>query len=424
MTTSSCHLSVSDEDLIETIGRMLNTKANYEAATLLRRCRARFEETGYDNWNGGTYTFTLYVQVSPETFVLLDKRIELLQKQISEALSAAVKQMSRDWFSVEIVPLVVGLPGRPDLQGCPVSKRVRRAVMSIFQQGRIDWNGCLDPVEFLSPLFQLDKLPSTDSRFKDAAGDIWQHCVNNPEDWPADWVFTDGRLNLLNGPDATFLAFVERSVHPSVRAPKVAKELVQKMNRELQRDGWHLEELQLGSDDVGYRISPWNPAYGRAEESLHRAALVLSSSWMYQEIQRIETSINNDPALAIGTAKELIDTCCKHIADRMRISLPANPDTPDLVKAVLKELKLVPEGISDQAKGAEVIKKTLRTLSTTTQGLAEIRNLYGTGHGKNSRHKGLQPRHARLAVATAAAFAEFIVETYKDRLQSEQQTGQ
>ena len=71
MITSSFHLSVSDEDLIETIVRMLNTKANYEAATLLRRCRARFEETGYDNWNGGTYTFTLYVQVSPEAFVLL-----------------------------------------------------------------------------------------------------------------------------------------------------------------------------------------------------------------------------------------------------------------------------------------------------------------------------------------------------------------
>ena len=151
----------------------------------------------------------------------------------------------------------------------------------------------------------------------------------------------------------------------------MAKQLVQKMNQELQRDGWHLEELQLASDDVGYRVSPWNPAYGRAEESLHRAALILSSSWMYQEIQRIESSIDSDPALAIGTAKELIDTCCKHIADRMSISLPANPDTPDLVKAVLKELKLVPEGISDQAKGAEVIKKTLRTLSTTTHGLAE-----------------------------------------------------
>jgi hypothetical protein len=136
---------------------------------------------------------------------------------------------------------------------------------------------------------------------------------------------------------------------------------------------------------------------------------------MFQEIQRIEASINNDPALAIGTAKDLIDTCCKHILDARGIVLNGKPDTPDLVKAVLEDLKLVPAGISDQAKGAETIKKTLRTLTTLTQGLAEIRNLYGTGHGKNTNHRGLQPRHARLAVASAAAFIEFIVGTHKER---------
>jgi hypothetical protein len=197
-----------------------------------------------------------------------------------------------------------------------------------------------------------------------------------------------------------FLAFVERSVHPTARSPQKAGDLVRSLNQELQRDGWHLEELELASDDVGYRVSPWNAAYGRANESLHKTALILSSSCMFHELQRIESSIDTDPALAIGTAKELVDTCCKHIADRMKITVPVSPDTPELVKAVLKELKLVPEGISDQTKGAE------------------IRNLYGTGHGKNSRHRGLQPRHARLAVATAAAFAEFIVETYKERLRA------
>jgi len=215
-----------------------------------------------------------------------------------------------------------------------------------------------------------------------------------------------------------FLAFVERSVHPTARSPQKAGDLVRSLNQELQRDGWHLEELELASDDVGYRVSPWNAAYGRANESLHKTALILSSSCMFHELQRIESSIDTDPALAIGTAKELVDTCCKHIADRMKITVPVSPDTPELVKAVLKELKLVPEGISDQSKGAEIINKTLCTLSTTTHGLAEIRNLYGTGHGKNSRHRGLQPRHARLAVATAAAFAEFIVETYKERLRA------
>ena len=125
------------------------------------------------------------------------------------------------------------------------------------------------------------------------------------------------------------------------------------------------------------------------------------------------------PALAIGTAKELIDTCCKHIAERLHLNLPANPDMPVLVKAVLKELKLVPEGISEEAKGYDIIKRTLSNLTHVTQGLAELRNLYGSGHGWSSKHRGLQPRHARLAVATAAAFAEFVVETYRKHVEDQ-----
>ncbi|WP_294987964.1 abortive infection family protein [uncultured Stenotrophomonas sp.] len=40
---------------------------------------------------------------------------------------------------------------------------------------------------------------------------------------------------------------------------------------------------------------------------------------------------------------------------------------------------------------------------------------YGTGHGKDGKHCGLQPRHARLAVASAVAFVDFVTETCRDR---------
>jgi hypothetical protein len=36
-------------------------------------------------------------------------------------------------------------------------------------------------------------LPSNDPRFNDAAGDIWQHRINN-FDWDIDWVFYDSYL--------------------------------------------------------------------------------------------------------------------------------------------------------------------------------------------------------------------------------------
>ena len=83
-----------------------------------------------------------------------------------------------------------------------------------------------------------------------------------------------------------------------------------------------------------------------------------------------------------------------------------------LTKSLLIELKLVPEGISDHAKGAEIIRQLLNNLSVITKYLAELRGLYGSGHGREGNHRGLEARHARLAAGAAIAFIEFVVETY------------
>ena len=81
----------------------------------------------------------------------------------------------------------------------------------------------------------------------------------------------------------------------------------------------------------------------------------------------------------------------------------------------MEELKLVPEGIPDQAKGAKTIKALLGNLASMAQSLAELRNLYGTGHGKHGRAKGLNSRHARLAVGAASTLVMFLFETHQER---------
>ena len=44
--------------------------------------------------------------------------------------------------------------------------------------------------------------------------------------------------------------------------------------------------------------------------------------------------------------------------------------------------------------------------------LAELRNLFGTGHGKLTHHVGLEKRHAKLAVSAAATLALFLFESH------------
>jgi hypothetical protein len=73
-----------------------------------------------------------------------------------------------------------------------------------------------------------------------------------------------------------------------------------------------------------------------------------------------------------------------------------------------------PRGIPNATRGADVIKRLLSNLGTIGNGLAELRGLYGTGHGKHGSAAGLSARHARLAVGAAAKLTTFLFATHKE----------
>ena len=143
-------------------------------------------------------------------------------------------------------------------------------------------------------------------------------------------------------------------------------------------------------------------------------AAILTADQLNLQIERIHAAIDTDPALAIGTAKELVETTCKTILSDLGEGC-GTLDLGDLVKATTKALKLVPDGVPNEAKGADAIKKTLRSLGATVAGLGEMRNFYGSGHGQDGRARGLTPRHARLAVGAAGTLAMFLFETFDAR---------
>jgi hypothetical protein len=129
----------------------------------------------------------------------------------------------------------------------------------------------------------------------------------------------------------------------------------------------------------------------------------------------MEAAVSNDPALAIGTAKELVETCCKTILDARGITFGNADDIPKLIKLTAKSLELTPDDIPEKAKAVETIKRLLSNLATITQGVAELRNHYGTGHGKSAGAKGLSSRHAKLAVGAASTLAVFLAETHNEK---------
>ena len=77
--------------------------------------------------------------------------------------------------------------------------------------------------------------------------------------------------------------------------------------------------------------------------------------YIAQQITRMEASVLNDPALAIGTAKELVETCCKTILEARSVIFPRSADLPELMKLTTKELELTPDNIPDKGKAAATV---------------------------------------------------------------------
>jgi hypothetical protein len=170
---------------------------------------------------------------------------------------------------------------------------------------------------------------------------------------------------------------------------------------------------QLRRDGYVYRQGTINPITAAARLADAKAiAQSFDAAHIGEQIHRIEASIDADPALAIGTAKELAESCFKTILGQRGIEYGKGDDLPQLGRKVFKELRLLPHDVPDSAKGAETIRRLLSNLSTVVQGLAEIRGLYGTGHGKDGRTRGVSPRHARLCVGAASALVTFAFQTH------------
>ncbi|MGV8131255.1 MAG: abortive infection family protein [Candidatus Pacearchaeota archaeon] len=294
-----------------------------------------------------------------------------------------------------------------------ITEVTRRNIFDVITIERISWNGSLEEPDFLSRIFDLSSMPSFDGRFNDFTGDIWQHRINNL-DWDDNWIFTDSRLDLIKCDDAIFLQFLCEMLHPVVRRDKTeVTKLVQLFNEYLAFDGYELvEKAQISGHSIfagRQKLITNQTVQNRKAELVN----VLTEDYIVRQITVMESSIENAPHLAIGTSKELIESICKTILNELEVTIDDNFDLPRLLKETSKELKLTPRDIPNEAKASETIKKILGSLSMVVQGISELRNSYGTGHGKDAKFKGLNARHARLAVGASSTLAVFLLETHK-----------
>lgn len=123
-----------------------------------------------------------------------------------------------------------------------ISESTRRTIFEIFTEQKIPWHGYLGEMDFLTRLYDLTTIPSTDRRFPNADEDIRKHRLLS-RDWEDDWIFYDERFGFQNGDEGLLLRFLCETIHPTVRPnPEEARYLLQQYNLLLAPEGYELFE--------------------------------------------------------------------------------------------------------------------------------------------------------------------------------------
>jgi hypothetical protein len=165
-------------------------------------------------------------------------------KQLRQAVNSLSAWLKKDGYAFEngaIAPIdtVVKQQDEPEVR--TISEVTRRDIFDALRMDNVQWAGRLSDIKFLSRLYDLEAMPPDEPRFNSAEEEIWQYRVNNPSVWPDDWVFTDSRFGLANGPDETFRRFLCEMLHPLVQPDKeVVDSLVAMFNKHLAADGWEI----------------------------------------------------------------------------------------------------------------------------------------------------------------------------------------
>ena len=180
-------------------------------------------------------------------------------------------------------------------------------------------------------------------------------------------------------------------------------------------------------NEISNKEDPFHPLYLKCKVILKRISersVILveqaeelkkkfSSDYLNQEIDLMYQMQKDNPTEAIGKAKELIESCCETILEKKGITPDKDWKLNQLVDETMKLLEITPKHIPDTAKEAVAIKGILGSLKGIATQIAIIRNAYGSGHGKSASYKGLQERHAKLAIGSSVTLVNFLWDSFE-----------
>lgn len=138
------------------------------------------------------------------------------------------------------------------------------------------------------------------------------------------------------------------------------------------------------------------------------------SEYMEKQIKSMIDNMEDRPHIAVGKAKELVESCAKYILDERGMEYKRDIEFGPLTSKCFDALGLNAKSQNKEMEIGQVSAKILGSQATIIQNMATLRNHFGDGHGKGKQYEMFPPRYARLVVGSAATLVRFLWETHTD----------
>ncbi|MBU4616224.1 abortive infection family protein [Rhodococcus sp. GG48] len=199
-------------------------------------------------------------------------------------------------------------------------------------------------------------------------------------------------------------------IQAATRAPVRARELMDALLRDLRADGNFddgsvtadaLRRAQAAFSEQGWNLSQQGHLTQDGPVNLDTGGRPA----LDEQLHRLQRSVE-DPALALGSAKDLLEAVAKFVLHELDWPLEGKPDFAQSWYFARERLNLLPQQVPNETPGAKNIKAILQSAWKIAEQVNELRNLQGTGHGR-TLPTGVSPELARLVVREACSVAEF-----------------
>lgn len=146
-----------------------------------------------------------------------------------------------------------------------------------------------------------------------------------------------------------------------------------------------------------------------SETEVIKSNINIDSQYIQEQISFINENVDKNPTQAIGVSKELIESICKTILKKKNIEYSKNDDMIAILKLTFDSIELMQFRQSDSQNTLDKsLKKIKGGFCSVIMGVSEIRNEYGSGHGKTSDFLALDIKYAKLVANSAITISSFL----------------